>query len=81
MQGYTPLDNLKKYEGALLTIRGTGDFVPMYDVTIMNASSSQESEFRLIKGADHIFNTFDVNKHYDQKVISYTTQWFNSTLN
>ncbi len=80
MQGYTPIDNFNNYHGALLAIRGTEDFVPMYDIQMIEAASSEHAEFRLIKGANHIFNTFDPGSEFDDQVIDYTTQWFAQTL-
>ncbi len=80
MQGYEPLKTLHHYSGGLLTVRGTEDFVPMHDLNIVNSSSSNHAEVRLIKGANHIFNTFDANNQSDEQVIDYSKQWFLNTL-
>ncbi|MEM0911370.1 MAG: alpha/beta fold hydrolase [Pseudomonadota bacterium] len=70
-----------EYTGALLTIRGTEDYLQDIDKMILSRASDALEEARYISGADHIFNVFDPNTSYDQRVLEQTVQWFSTTLN
>lgn len=70
----------RKYEGALLTIRGTQDYLPDIDKRILNTASGHMEEAHYISGADHIFNVLDANATYDERVLNKTVKWFVSTL-
>ena len=80
MIGYNPLDGLKHYSGALLSIRGSLDSVPMHDPLILKAAGQAAGEYRIIQGADHLFNVFDTEADFDLRLIRQTTRWFEDTL-
>lgn len=80
MLGYDVLSGLKEYRGALLSIRGSEDYLPRHEDTIMAAASGIREEFRIIGGADHIFQTLDPNSVYDEIAIDATTDWLVDTL-
>ncbi|MFL2536019.1 MAG: alpha/beta hydrolase family protein [Candidatus Azotimanducaceae bacterium] len=80
MIGYNPLDGLKHYSGALLSIRGSLDSVPRHDPRILKAAGQAAGEYRIIHGADHLFNVFDPGANFDLRLIRQTTRWFEDTL-
>ncbi|MGJ3241493.1 MAG: alpha/beta hydrolase [Opitutales bacterium] len=80
MLGYSVIEPLSAYTGALLSIRGTGDFVPRHEDAILAAASASPAEFRIIDGADHIFQAFDPDSTYDDRVIDATEDWLEDTL-
>ncbi len=68
------------YSGALMTIRGTEDYLPDIDRKILDVAAGDIEESRYISGADHIFNVLDPNETYDDRVLHQTIQWFIDTL-
>ena len=79
--GFDVFTNLKNYQGALLSIRGTEDSLAPQEELLFNSASSEPEEVYLIEGAGHTFNTLDTNSHYDELVIDKTNQWLVNTLN
>ena len=78
--GFDVFTNLKNYQGALLSIRGTEDSLEPQEEQLLKAASSNPEEVYLIEGADHTFNTLDDNSNYDELVIDKTNQWLVNTL-
>ena len=79
--GVRASDGLQNYPGALLTIRGTKDFLASTDRKWLETVPTTNKSFLLIGEADHIFNVLnDPNPGYDQRVIDETTHWFERTL-
>lgn len=73
--------NLAKFEGSLLAIRGDQDFLPAVDPQWMKISPATEKRFILLGGADHIFNVLeDPRPVYGAQVIKETVDWFERTL-
>jgi len=78
--GYDLMGPLKAYEGALLSIRGSDDFLKRYEDEFIEAASGWREEFIILSGADHIFHAFDPGSAYDERVIAATLLWFTETL-
>ncbi|MDP5029880.1 MAG: alpha/beta hydrolase [Paraglaciecola sp.] len=78
--GYDVFTPLKNYYGALLSIRGSDDFVKPQENSIFAATHAQPQEFYLLSGADHIFHVLDPQKNYAKRVIAHTLHWFTQTL-
>lgn len=78
--GYDLLGPMKEYEGALLAIRGSDDFLTRYEDEFLAAASGWREEFIIIGGADHIFHTFNPESDHDERVIAATIQWIEETL-
>jgi alpha-beta hydrolase superfamily lysophospholipase len=68
------------YRGALLMLRGTEDFLPKHEQTIMKTSNAEPLKYHYIDGADHIFNVLDDDKDYDEILLTHTSQWLDKTL-
>lgn len=72
---------LADYPGALLTIRGTEDFLPSQDQHWLQLAPTKDKSFLLIGGADHIFNVLEEPQpHYSSQVLKATVDWFDRTL-
>jgi pimeloyl-ACP methyl ester carboxylesterase len=80
MIGYNPLIGLGNYTGALLSIRGSKDHVPLHGPSILAAANGTVEEYRVIQGADHIFNVFDPEVNYAERLIKQTTNWLIETM-
>ena len=80
MIGFDPLRGLPRYRGALLSLRGSEDSVPQHDPKILKRAGGARLEYRILQGADHIFNAFDPTKRYGDRIIKQTTSWFEQTL-
>lgn len=80
MLGFDIFTPLKNYTGALMSIRGSDDFVPPQEDEIFANANAAPEEFYLISGADHIFRVLEPEKSYAQRVINHTLRWFNDTL-
>ena len=80
MIGFDPLRGLPQYRGALLSLRGSEDSVPQHDPKILKQAGGARLEYRILQGADHIFNAFDPTKRYGDRIIKQTTSWFEQTL-
>ena len=73
--------NLKRYTGALLTIRGDQDFLPRRDPEWLKLAPTNDKAFILMGGADHIFHVLDRDKlGYSERLLQFTTNWFDRTL-
>ena len=80
MIGFDPLRGLPQYRGALLSLRGSEDSVPQHDPEILKQAGGKRLEYRILQGADHIFNAFDPTKDYVDRIIKQTAVWFEQTL-
>lgn len=80
MIGFDPLRGLPQYRGALLSLRGSEDSVPQHDPEILKQAGGKRLEYRILQGADHIFNAFDPTKRYGARIIEQTAVWFEQTL-
>ena len=78
--GYDLLGPMKEFEGALLAIRGSDDFLARYEDQFLEAASAWREEYIIIGGADHIFQTFDPASDYDERVLAATLKWIEETL-
>ena len=74
--------HLATYPGALLSIRGDGDYLPSHDRAWLQSAPTRDKSFLLIGGADHIFNVLDQPRpNYGARVVRATADWFQRTLN
>lgn len=80
MLGYDLFGPLASYQGALLGIRGSDDYLPAYESRILEAANGSIEEATVIGGADHIFNAFDPSSTHDERAITLTSRWFAETL-
>jgi dienelactone hydrolase len=85
MLGESILPEFSAYQGALLTIRGSNDYLPQADSVILGASSAALKEAIVIEGATHIFNVVEPDQsrgdqRFAERVMDSTTQWFKETL-
>jgi alpha-beta hydrolase superfamily lysophospholipase len=80
MMGQDIYHNVGAYKGALLSVRGSEDYVTPIEKYLFPLTSSTNAEARVIQGADHIFNTFEQNRNYDERLIKQTVDWLVNTL-
>lgn len=85
MLGEPILSEFGVYTGALLTLRGSEDYLPQADQAILDASGASIGTSVVIQGADHIFNVVApdqklADQHYAIRVLDVTTNWFAETL-
>ena len=85
MLGERILSEFGGYKGALLTLRGSEDYLPQADQAILDASGASIGTSVVIQGADHIFNVVApdqklADQHYAIRVLDATTDWFAETL-
>ena len=85
MLGEPILSEFGVYTGALLTLRGSEDYLPQADQAILDASGASIGTSVVIHGADHIFNVVApdqklADQHYAIRVLDATTDWFAETL-
>lgn len=80
MIGYELIEPLSAYQGALLGIRGSEDYLTPYETRILAAANGSIEQAVAIGGADHIFNTFDPSSTHDERAITLTSRWFAETL-
>lgn len=78
--GFEWEDYLPNYKGAFLGIRGSEDFLPLYEPEWVKALSGKPRAYHVLGGADHIFNVLDASKSQGDEVISLTVDWFKKTL-
>ena len=78
--GYDIFTPFRAYTGALLCIRGTEDTLPDIDRKIIDTASSELEEYRHISGADHIFDAFNPNAKFSERVLVQTVTWLVDTL-
>jgi len=83
--------SLAKYPGALLSVRGSEDFLPQHEAEFMKIASGRvaapkpeakvgPAEAVLIGGADHIFHVFQPALGQAQRVLDVTAAWLERTL-
>ena len=85
MLGEPILSEFGGYTGALLTLRGSEDYLPQADQAILDASGASIGSSVVIQGADHIFNVVApdqtlADQQYAIRVLDATTDWFAGTL-
>jgi len=68
------------YPGALLTVRGSLDFVPNVDPELMRLAPGLPREAILIGGADHTFNVLGPDKSASERAVRVTADWLVRTL-
>lgn len=78
--GYDLLPAFANYSNALMMIRGSDDFIARHEDKVMAISQASPFEYRIIKGADHLFHVFDEAKTYKPTLLNYTQQWLVDTL-
>lgn len=72
--------SLAKYPGALLSVRGSRDYLPASEGTWLGLVKGRPAEAALIGGADHIFNVFEPGADYLRRVTELTVAWLVRTL-
>lgn len=83
--------SLAKYPGAILSVRGSDDFLPQHEAEFMKIAAGRltpskpeatcgPAEAVIIGGADHIFHVFDGEKGQSARAIEVTVAWFVRTL-
>jgi dipeptidyl aminopeptidase/acylaminoacyl peptidase len=72
--------SIANYKGALLTLRGTKDFLPQADIELLRAAGSTVSQAIVIGGADHTFNVFDPSSGDVSRSSAVTRDWILATL-
>jgi pimeloyl-ACP methyl ester carboxylesterase len=72
--------SLAKYPGALLSVRGSEDFLPPHEAEFMKIAAGRPAEAVIIGGADHIFHVFQPELGQAQRVIEVTAAWLERTL-
>jgi pimeloyl-ACP methyl ester carboxylesterase len=80
MLGYDVFGPLKNYHGALLSIRGTDDFVAPQEAKIFSHANASPEESYIISGADHIYHVLSPDSPYPERVIKHTVNWLNDTI-
>ncbi|MAD18119.1 MAG: alpha/beta hydrolase [Alteromonadaceae bacterium] len=80
MMGHDIYQNINAYNGPLLSIRGSEDYVEPIEKILLPLTSSTLAEARVIQGADHIFDSFNPESQYDERVIKQTLDWLVDTL-
>ncbi|MES2128300.1 MAG: alpha/beta hydrolase [Pseudomonadota bacterium] len=72
--------SLARYPGALLTVRGSKDFLPQRDAQLLNIAPGSNKEAALIGGADHVFNVFEPGSDAPQRVLELSAAWLARSL-
>ena len=72
--------SIAKFPGALLSVRGSADFLPQHEAQFMKLAAGRPAEAVIISGADHLFHVFDGEKGESGRVIELTVGWFQRTL-
>ena len=80
MLGHDVFSGLSAFEGALLSIRGSEDYVPAQEQKIIEHASAKREEYRIFVGADHIFQSFDPESQFDERLIKQSLEWMLETL-
>lgn len=78
--GFEWEDHLHNYKGAFLGIRGSKDFLPLYEPEWVKALSGKPRAYHVLGGADHIFNVLDPPNSQGDEVVALTVDWFKKTL-
>ena len=72
--------SLARYPGALLSIRGTEDYLPKREPELLKLAPGRPKEAILIGGADHIFNVFQPALGHSDRVVALTVDWVKRVL-
>ncbi|WP_158971000.1 alpha/beta hydrolase [Paraglaciecola sp. L3A3] len=80
MLGHDVFSPLEKYHGALLSIRGSDDYVSPQEAKIFASANASPEESYVISGADHIYHSLATDSPYVERVVRHTVRWFNDTL-
>lgn len=72
--------SIAKYPGALLSVRGSLDYLPQHEVEFLRLAPGKPSEAVVIGGADHIFKVFEPGAEQPQRAMEVTVAWFVRTL-
>jgi len=83
--------SLVKYPGALLSVRGSDDFLPQHEAEFMKIAAGRlatppsgapvgPAEAVIIGGADHIFHVFQPGLGQAQRAVDVTAAWLVRTL-
>ncbi|MDB5971033.1 MAG: alpha/beta hydrolase [Hydrocarboniphaga sp.] len=72
--------SITQYPGALLSIRGSLDYLPPHEAEFMRLAPGKPTEAVIIGGADHIFKVFEAGATQAQRAIEVTVGWFGRTL-
>ncbi|PHS47389.1 MAG: hypothetical protein COB03_16490 [Alteromonas sp.] len=81
MLGYNPIRNLGDFEGKLLAIRGSNDYLPAHEKVIFEASNAVSEDAYYLGGADHIFNVYEPDKSKKEEVLDLSVNWIKSLFN
>ena len=73
-------DNLGRYPGELLSIRGTDDYLPALESQWLALLTNDRKMALSIGGADHIFNVLGPNASHAESVIEATSNWFDRSF-
>ncbi|SVE17024.1 uncharacterized protein METZ01_LOCUS469878 [marine metagenome] len=79
--GFDAEDYLPNNQGAFLGIRGTADFLPLYEPQWMKILPGKQKAYHILGDADHIFNVLGPEKSQGDTVVGLTVDWFLDTLN
>jgi pimeloyl-ACP methyl ester carboxylesterase len=78
--GFESEDHLPQYHGAFLGIRGTKDFLPLYEPAWMEILPGKKKAYHVLGDADHIFNVLEPQQNQGDTVVKLTVDWFKDTL-
>jgi uncharacterized protein len=73
-------EDLRRYTGAFLSIRGTEDYLPAREAEFLKAVQGQPREAVSIGGADHVFNVFQPGSPIPDRVLTLTVDWLKRVL-
>jgi len=71
---------LTRYPGALLSVRGSDDYLPPQEREYLQHAKGNPREALIIGGADHIFHAFEPARGLAARASAATVTWFEQTL-
>jgi pimeloyl-ACP methyl ester carboxylesterase len=71
---------LAVYPGAVLSVRGTEDFLPVREAELLKIAKGRPAEAVLIAGADHVFNVFTPGAPQPGQARDSTVEWLARNL-
>lgn len=80
MLGYNPIRNLGDFEGEVLAIRGSNDYLPAHENVIFEASNAVREDAYYIGDADHIFNVYEPDRSKKEEVLDLSVNWIKQLL-